>query len=146
MLVNDRRQQLLSAATAFRRAIDKADRSKWEPGFREFPRGACGPVCELLGRYLEEEYDLKPLYVCGSKYKPERWTHAWLLCDGFIVDITADQFGEAPVVVTANSEWHGGWKIDDEPRQVVTPIRGSWQFYPALAWATIKEALAAAAG
>ena len=34
-----------------------------------------------------------------------RWeSHAWVTCPGWIVDVTADQFGAAPVIVTADPD------------------------------------------
>lgn len=41
-------QHLWQVATAFRKAIEEADRSQWEDYLRDFPRGTCGPVSELL--------------------------------------------------------------------------------------------------
>lgn len=35
-----------------------------------------------------------------------RGTHGWLQRDDLVVDVTADQFGQPPIIVATNSTWH----------------------------------------
>lgn len=86
--------------TKFRRAIDKAKKNgEFDSDFifRSFPRGCCGDASDLLGEYLLE-HGVRSTYVCGNRYfeNPEEGTqsHAWLVVDGLIADITGDQFSD----------------------------------------------------
>lgn len=63
-----------------------------------------------VSRYLQEVLGRQPLYICGERHSPDFQTHAWLVCDGFIIDITADQFRQPPVIVARQSVWHGEWE------------------------------------
>lgn len=75
--------------------------------FGHFPSGACGAVCELLGDYLRDSGLGNWHYVWGVKATEWGGTHAWLECEGTLIDITGDQFpgvsakvivGEAPAI------------------------------------------------
>jgi hypothetical protein len=47
---------------------------------------------------------LNRISLCGF-LSGDRWeSHAWVRCEGFIVDITADQFDAAPIIVTDASD------------------------------------------
>ncbi len=97
--------------------------------FETFPQGACGHTSDLFGSYLIGELGLSAFYIEGCRpnmlsYCP----HAWLLVDGTIVDITADQFGEASVIVTTSSPWHDGWDRE-VPRLPFVSATG-WDSYP----------------
>ncbi|RNL60664.1 hypothetical protein EFK50_20355 [Nocardioides marmoriginsengisoli] len=66
----------------------------------------------LLGEYLRESglgdfHTRSGVRECDG----ERRTHAWMVQDGLIVDITADQFPDAcaAVIVTRDSSWHQSW-------------------------------------
>jgi len=61
----------------------------------------------LLNALIEEELGSSGQYVGGLR-AVDRTSHAWLELDGFIVDVTADQFPDAsqPVVVTRDRSWH----------------------------------------
>lgn len=76
-----------------------------------FPRGACGDTCLLLGAFLSDVGETDILYISGARgtHDEGNWTtHAWLARGGLVIDITADQFADAPegVIVTRNSAWH----------------------------------------
>ena len=133
--------RLREIATAFRNTMEQADRHGWGAGFDKFPAGTCGVVSELLGRYLEEYHGVPAMYVCGTRRVDKRESHAWLICAGFIVDITADQFGQPPVIVERASPWHETWRADDNPRLAATPARGNWPDYLDVAWGEITAAL-----
>ena len=72
---------------------------------RSFPSGACGDASLLIGTFLTESgfgaYD----YVSGER--GGRY-HVWIANRDLVVDITADQFSDAPhsVIVERNSSWH----------------------------------------
>jgi len=74
-------------------------------GLKDFPIGACLDASLLLGHYLAQSDIGKPIYVSGTK---DGRTHMWLEMDGVIIDITADQFGDAPerIMVTRDTAWH----------------------------------------
>jgi hypothetical protein len=97
------------AARAFRAAIDAAGPEPWESRGQTFPRGACGLTSELLGRYLIDELGIVAKYVCEDAGDIGGWqgSHAWLEFKGLTIDITGDQFGWEPVIVTRAPEYHG---------------------------------------
>lgn len=77
-----------------------------------FPKGWCGKSVELLIIALSE----KGLSVekCSGNVFPDakvKINHAWLECEGYIIDITADQFNDMgysnpPVMVTDDDTFH----------------------------------------
>lgn len=94
-------------ASRFRMAIEACDRSRLPVSFEEFPRGSCGDVTPLLGTYLIE-HGFGPFdYVLGERGS-SNYTHAWLRQGQLDVDITADQFADAPgqIIVCGQSSWH----------------------------------------
>lgn len=98
--------------------------------FNGFPRGACGATSDLIGRYLNEAYQLKAQLVSGRRV--DGAIHTWLNVCGIIVDITADQFGRSAVIVTRQSAWHGTWDTGvNEPPDVHQNV---WPSYLAPAW------------
>jgi hypothetical protein len=69
--------------------------------FRDFPRGCCRDASLLLNEFLMSNNLPKSLYC--SKEVGELPSHGWLELDGYIMDITADQFDHsiAKVLVTS---------------------------------------------
>ena len=49
-------------------------------------------------------------YVAGERDDGQR--HAWIECDGLIIDLIAGQFPDAPerVMITRESSWHAQFK------------------------------------
>jgi hypothetical protein len=96
---------LRALTSRFRTALEGCDPAKLPIGLQVFPRGACGDVSLLLGKYLHENGEAGIEYVSG---KNGDQTHGWLELNGIIVDITADQFDSIieSVVVTTCSTWH----------------------------------------
>lgn len=94
-------------ASRFRMAIEACDRRMLPISFEEFPRGSCGDATPLLGTYLNEHCFGPFEYVLGEREDSGR-THAWLRRGQLDVDITADQFADAPkeIIVCVNSPWH----------------------------------------
>ena len=86
-------EDILQMAAEFRTAILKAkiNREFSGDGFIElFPRGNCGIVCDLLGRYLLERANVRSWYTLGEIGFE---SHVWLtLENGEIVYITGDQY------------------------------------------------------
>ncbi|ELB2784028.1 hypothetical protein QNE30_003930 [Vibrio alginolyticus] len=77
-----------------------------------FPNGCCGDATDLLGLYLLQYHNLDSEYVCGNGLGENfNQSHAWLVCNGYIIDITADQFNEdgyelPAVVIEKQSSFH----------------------------------------
>jgi len=48
-------------------------------------------------------------------------THVWVECDGYIIDITADQFDEISekIIVTRNRNWYSTFK--EQQRYTIKP-------------------------
>jgi hypothetical protein len=102
------------------RAIEAIPVAEPPMSMSSFPAGACGDVCLLLGTYLAECGEEGFLYICGERgsQQDRSWmSHAWLDRDGLIIDITADQFPDAPagVIVERNSVWHQRFQCEDDP-------------------------------
>ncbi|EKF9488590.1 hypothetical protein ACUULL_003735 [Vibrio cholerae] len=77
-----------------------------------FPAGCCGDATDLLGLYLLKYHGLESDYICGHGLgNNSNQTHAWLVCQGYIIDITADQFNadgyQLPsVIIDKQSTFH----------------------------------------
>ncbi len=88
-----------------RKAIEKCDKNQIPNSFESFPKDCCRDAHLILSKYLIEkglgEFDL----ILGMRWKK---SHAWLLQNKIILDITADQFDDQKekVIVTTNSKWH----------------------------------------
>lgn len=130
-------EQLRRIANAVRTILEENKSTTPDICFQQFPRGACGATSELLGRYLLERCHLAPTYVeADLDYDG---SHAWISVGGIIIDITADQFGKAPVIVSASSAWHEQW--DSEQPRTPNCHQANWSAYPATTWCTILEGM-----
>ncbi|MGY3610463.1 MULTISPECIES: hypothetical protein [unclassified Bradyrhizobium] len=99
-------------AARFRAALDRLDPASLSVGFHQFPLGACGDTCLLLGTALIERELGEFQYICGHNLHGGNFeSHAWLAAHAVIVDITADQFNEGmpPVFVGEEAGWYGKW-------------------------------------
>jgi hypothetical protein len=71
------------------------------PGSTEFPTGCCGNASQdYLLPWLENAGFRNVVYVNGMH--PKYQSHGWLEYNGYIIDITADQFKEenlGPVII-----------------------------------------------
>jgi hypothetical protein len=104
--VNDSRaEEIRKVATEFRRALEGGGKFLPDP-FGAFPEGSCGGASEVLGIYLKDELGIDCIYVSAWNYCNGARSHAWLEYGDLTIDITADQFGQNPVVVERGSEWH----------------------------------------
>src|ERR1700690_2284647 len=84
--------ELKNAATKFRLAVERCDPRRLSVCMQKFPVGSCGDATLLLGTFLAEQGLGTFTYVLGGRTDDEiegRYTHAWLECDGIIVDLTA---------------------------------------------------------
>ena len=100
-------------AIKFRQAIERTPKAKLPERFANFPAMCCGDASRMLGKYLEQRgYD--PVLVETRTVRFDPWVrdhltntdHAWLRLGTTIVDITADQYGQAKVIVSSDSPWH----------------------------------------
>lgn len=77
-----------------------------------FPKGCCGDATDLVGLYLLKFHGIESEYVCGECLINNLYqSHAWLLCQGYIIDITADQFNDIgynlpDVLIQTQSDFH----------------------------------------
>src|SRR5215467_5971474 len=103
---------LRELASAFRSAIERTDRKELPITFEHFPLGSCGDTTDLLAEFLKDCGCGAFRRVCGMRGH----SHAWLVADGVIVDITADQFDDMSerVIVAARSQWHETFEQEDE--------------------------------
>jgi len=98
-------------ARRMRSALEALPRDKLPITMSVFPAGSCGDVSLLLGAYLKDSGIADFEYVSGARgsHNDNTWTtHAWLVRGSLIVDITADQYEDAPgkIIVSEDSPWH----------------------------------------
>jgi hypothetical protein len=136
----DREHALAAAALRFRRAVERYVAAAGADNvLHGFPAGTCKHTSVLLARYLDGlGFATAALVANGHRNEHDEVrgfeTHAWLRVEGWHVDITADQFPDAPgaVIVTRESPFlatfHGRgeypkiatfqWKPEHEARLV----------------------------
>jgi hypothetical protein len=126
-------------------------RLKDQPGsmFKGFPRGACGPAAELVGRLLKERLGLEGVYVCGAGHPTlsANQSHAWFEAGGFIFDLTHDQFAGTALdgwVLPLDSPWHQAFS--DQDRRPGFCMPAGWPMYPHDGYAAMTAALDETAG
>jgi len=90
-----------------------------------FPLGCCGDTTNMLGLYLKQWHNKDTDYVFARGLgNSENQSHSWLICDGFIVDITADQFNNkgyqlADVIIAEESHFHTLFeRVDTYPLKI----------------------------
>ncbi|NDV13839.1 hypothetical protein [Crenobacter caeni] len=105
----------------FRAALESTPRNglRTTLGCTDFPSACCDDASLLLAAYLNDNGVIGSTRVSGvngGKHKELR-SHVWLLCSGFIIDITADQFTSYkidPVFVNKKSTFHKTFEIKSE--------------------------------
>lgn len=106
-----RETQIRQEATLVRRALEQIAHTL--EGLQSFPLGACGHASVLLGEWLTRKGFNGVEYVSGRSDQIN--SHAWLECDGLIIDITADQFGTGtgmpPVFVGRGRRFHDRFEV-----------------------------------
>jgi hypothetical protein len=82
------------------------------PSLESFPRGACGDTSLLLAEHLKRNGESGFCYVSGDRAGK---SHAWLQRGALIVDVTADQFPDAPnaIIVSTDPAWHQTFAIQE---------------------------------
>jgi hypothetical protein len=129
---------LHAIATAVRAFLEPAWR-RWRPDAEPPSKNTCGRSSLFLERVLRHEgYEAHwtngvPRHAEGGPefgpfgfFTGRRWeSHAWVTCGGFIVDVTADQFGAAPVIVTpASDPRYGAQTLDTAtPEAIAARLR-----------------------
>ena len=138
-------EKILDAAMIFRAALDAVAADTWLAATVDrFPACACGHASELLGRYLRDTFAIECAYVLKDLMNPDgswRSGHAWLEYDGLIIDITSDQFGWAPVIITRASHAHE--EADPQLHQPLTNDARWWSTYCAPIYAEALQWIAA---
>ena len=134
------------AARDFRAAIDAAGPGPWALKHITYPRGACGHAAELLGRYLLERLKITAEYV--NQDAPNciggwRHSHAWLEWNGLTIDISGDQFGWQPVIVTRTPQHHGRGEPNSRHPVCLEHQRDWWWSECGPLWAAIRPHLPA---
>lgn len=135
---------------SLRLAIESAPANSKPISFRNFPFGSCRDTCLMLATLFQEEGVVGFKTLMGERgiQCDGSWsTHAWLDREGLAVDITADQFVDAPsgIIVSIDSPWHRGFTItESEDCSLVKPQEGAschiydlWQFYQKLGIASL---------
>ena len=64
------------------------------PFFEDFPKNCCEGASCFLAFYLMDKYPEKDVSVIHGKSSDGIENHYWVEVDGFIYDLTADQFEE----------------------------------------------------
>lgn len=135
--------EILKAATDFRQALDLAGAAAWKAKYIDFPRGSCGHAAELLAYYLRECFSITPDYITQTIYSGEvgGWHggHAWLEWSGLTIDVSGDQFGWPPVIVTRDPPFHG--QGEDGQRFPALADMGWWVRECGSLWAAIRPHL-----
>jgi hypothetical protein len=143
------RQQLFEIAVSARLFIEPIWH-EWHRALGSHPaiasRHTCGRSSLFLVEALRHE-GVAALWVSGvprlSEQGPEigpygfyagdRWeSHAWVSCDAWIVDITADQFGADPVVVAraGDSRYSAGERDTTLPAHVAARRKAVDDLWP----------------
>ena len=121
------REELKFEATRFRRAIEKAKadgefvpKKPLQPErMNNFPHDCCDDTADLFTHYLYHEFRIDSIRIDGEYYDNRlncTCAHSWQETDGWIVDLTGDQFEyDASVPIKAEPIYVG--KMDDFHRQ-----------------------------
>jgi hypothetical protein len=121
------KQQLLNEARRFRKAIETAKEAGMflpknhirQERMNNFPLDCCDDTADLFTHYLYHEFSIYSIRV-DAKYYDNRLRctcgHSWQETEGFIIDMTGDQFNNDPSLpIKANPVYVG--KMDSFHRQ-----------------------------
>lgn len=103
--------ELTELAARFRAAL-VGSIAPSDPVLGAFPRGCCGSSSEMFGLWLADYRGIASEYVSA---RDGNATHAWLVVDDVIIDLTCDQFLECPARaphVGPPTPWHRSWSIE----------------------------------
>jgi hypothetical protein len=119
---------ITTVALQVRRALERLPATDYPSTWSGFPRGTCGDTALVLGAFLVDKGIKEFLYVSGergSQFTGDYTSHAWLARGNLVIDITADQFADAPgaVIVARHSNWHTTFSAH-------APTVGDFRKYP----------------
>src|SRR5512138_1093508 len=117
--MNDTRlQELQTLARDFRGAIELSRAQRAAPVLPYFPEGACRLVSRLLALHLTRHgtWPADALrFVSGHVPGTDAYVrHTWLAVDDVVVDLTADPFGEPPVIAGPPTAFHDSLGMREE--------------------------------
>lgn len=103
------KKKLTELSTQFREAIEKArDSGEFAPSkpymserMNSFPHDCCDDTADLLTHYLYHEYGIDSIRVDGSYYDERlqcEGGHSWQITEGWVIDLTGDQFDNNPAI------------------------------------------------
>ena len=144
--MTDQVENALHAIAISVRAFLEPSWRQWQPGVEPPSKNTCGRSSLFLERVLrhqgyaarwtngvprlgEDGPDLGPFgFFTGTRWE----SHAWVECDGFIVDVTADQFGAETVIVTPSDDpRYGARTLDTASPEAIAArkqtVDGLWQ-------------------
>jgi hypothetical protein len=107
---------LKRSAADFRAAIERTFAESATPRLPYFPEGACKLVSRLFAIHLRKSDSARAIQIISGHFpgKESYARHSWLIVDGAAVDLTADPFGEPPVVVASSSPFHDSFDEREE--------------------------------
>lgn len=84
--------------------------------FNNFPSNCCEFSSMMFARFLieEQKYDFTDVLMVKGQCKiNHHQSHLWLEVTGYVCDITAGQFEDAPerIIVAKKSSWHNRFQI-----------------------------------
>jgi hypothetical protein len=109
-------ESLKRSVADFRAAIERTFAESATPRLPYFPEGACKLVSRLLAIHLRKNSGEHTLRIVSGHFpgKESYARHSWLVVDGAVVDLTADPFGQPPVVVASSSPFHDSFDEREE--------------------------------
>jgi hypothetical protein len=135
-MTDDEMARLETVARQMRAAIDAVPKAELPVTLVGFPFGCCHGASILLGTYLTDIEEVGFSIIRGERGSHEdntRTSHAWLVRGDLIINITADQFPDAPasVIVERNSQWHRSFKWGEpEPSDGATMLLAYSRSFP----------------
>lgn len=132
------KRDLLESATVFREALvacPKDGFSKWQrERLQNFPKQACELASLLLAHYLRDQgfTSIQSVFGYLNDERDKDKSHVWLEVDGFIVDITPNQFPGIvdPIIVSesAAQSWHSCFHVERrEPACAPLAVRAEYK-------------------
>lgn len=108
------KENLLIECLKVRKAFEDAAKHNMLPDqrFYLFPGGTCLISTLVLAQHLQR-FDDKDAFLIVSG-ENQNTSHAWLEYDGYIIDVTADQFPEIdePVYITTDRKFHSQFQYE----------------------------------
>ncbi|HBE69147.1 MAG TPA: hypothetical protein DDW52_13435 [Planctomycetaceae bacterium] len=105
------------------RDIASRMRHAWErikqldESYKDFPANYCSAASNCMAAYFHD-LGCRVEYKKGHCPVREDGVHDWLLVDGYVVDITADQYRDlvdTAVIVAEHSTWHASLRPEEVP-------------------------------